>query len=314
MLAVAFALHAGTGTDALNFLKIKPSARGASLGEGFVAVANDANAAFYNPAGLTQLSNIEFSLLHMIYMAETSYEYASFALPVGENLRLGGYLVYLNYGSIGRTGETLAGDFAAGTGSYNPSSLAVALSGAMRLGELSLGVNIKYALESIDTLTITGVLADAGILTSIDGVKVGAFIYNIGMVSMDNAPMGARIGGSSRFTAFEEKDLLVAVGINYVLASSKISGSAGAELNLGNFIFLRGSYALLSDSDSLNLGLGFRQDLGGFVGELAYNFSLLGDLGEAHRISVGIKLGADDAVSKGKSNKKPIVGKKEQSK
>ena len=49
---VTFAL-AGTGTDALNFLKIKPSARGASIGDGFVAISDDVNAVFYNPAGLT---------------------------------------------------------------------------------------------------------------------------------------------------------------------------------------------------------------------------------------------------------------------
>jgi len=307
---VTFAL-AGTGTDALNFLKIKPSARGASIGDGFVAISDDVNAAFYNPAGLTQISDLEFSLMHMIYMAETSYEYASFAMPAGEDFTIGAYVVYLNYGSIAKTTEDINGMYQASTSSYSPNDMCVALSGALKLGEgLSFGLNVKYASESIDTSNITGIMADAGLLTEIEDIKIGASIYNIGTVSADKAPMGVRFGGSTKLMAMEEDDLTVAAGVNYVMASSKVSGSLGAEWNYENFLFLRGSYSLMTDADSLNVGVGVKQDLGDMIGEVAYNFSMLGDLGSAHRISVGVKLGEGTGNYKGKkatSAKKPAV-------
>ena len=50
LVAMAGYADSGVGTDALNFLKIEPSARGASLGAGYVAVSNDVNAMVYNPA------------------------------------------------------------------------------------------------------------------------------------------------------------------------------------------------------------------------------------------------------------------------
>jgi hypothetical protein len=297
-------VSAGTGTDALNFLNIKPSARGASIGDGFVAVADDANAVFYNPAGLTQLNDMEFSLMHMSYIAETSYEYAAFAMPAGENFRLGAYVSYLNYGSIGKTTEDSLGNYKAATESYTPNDLAVALSGALKLSNyLSAGLTVKYASESIDTLNITGIMVDAGILADLDGVKAGASIYNIGATSIDKAPMGIRAGCSTKFNAMTENDLTGAAGINYSLAAAKLSASIGGEWKYENFLFLRGSYGLNNDADALNVGLGVRQDLGGFVGEVAYNFSLFGDLGAAHRISVGIKLGDADADGNYKKKK-----------
>jgi len=43
------------GTAMGQFLKIGVGGRAASMGEAFVAVANDASALYWNPAGITQL-------------------------------------------------------------------------------------------------------------------------------------------------------------------------------------------------------------------------------------------------------------------
>jgi len=65
--------------------------------------------------------------------------------------------------------------------------------------------------------------------------------------------------------------------------------------------FIRAGYGMASDTDGINIGAGLKQDLGGMTGTLDYNFSLLGDLGSAHRVSVGIKFGDDYS---GKSKRK----------
>ena len=59
-----FAGRGKVGTTGFQFLKIGPSARAVAMGESFIALANDASAMYYNPAGLTQLTDREtiFSL------------------------------------------------------------------------------------------------------------------------------------------------------------------------------------------------------------------------------------------------------------
>jgi len=280
-----------TGSDALSFLKIKPSARAASLGDGFVALADDANAGFYNSAGLAQINRMEVSLMHMAYVSDTAYEYGAIAMPVGKNLRLGMYLIYLNYGAIEKTAETAGVYDPTLSGSFTPNDLAAAFSAGYKLGSsTSIGLTVKYAVESIDTVSISGVMADAGFMTEIEEVKLGVAVYNLGGdIGADKTPVYARVGASTKFSAMTEDDITAAVGINYVPAGSKTSGSAGAEYTYDNFLVVRGSYTLGADSDTVNIGAGIKTDILGLTGELNYNYSLLGDMGSVHRVGLGIK-------------------------
>jgi hypothetical protein len=49
---------------AAEFLKVGVGARAMGMGGAFVALANDATASYWNPAGLAQLREAEFSLVH----------------------------------------------------------------------------------------------------------------------------------------------------------------------------------------------------------------------------------------------------------
>ena len=53
------ALASGKGTSAGAFLRLAPGARGAAMGEAMSGVADDAYAAWYNPAGLGFLERVE---------------------------------------------------------------------------------------------------------------------------------------------------------------------------------------------------------------------------------------------------------------
>ena len=103
---------------------------------------------------------------------------------------------------------------------------------------------------------------------------------------------------------------MVAAGINYVLASSQVSGSIGGEFTHEDFFVARASYTLGADLDSINLGIGLKTNLDGMTGEVGYNFSMLGDLGSAHRISVGVKLGDDSGNSRKRPKKSANQGVK----
>ncbi|OGF49801.1 MAG: hypothetical protein A2044_02445 [Candidatus Firestonebacteria bacterium GWA2_43_8] len=300
---------AGVGTETMQFLKIKPSARATSLGDSFVSIANDVNATFYNPAGLAQLDTPEFSLMHMVYMADTSYEFGTLVLPVGDKIRIGAYVIYMNYGSFGKTTEDTTGVYQTGTGSYSPYDLSTAVSlGYKMTKNINIGINFKMAVSDIDGSKLNGIMGDAGILLKLsEEIGLGGVVYNLGgaLTNGDSTPVIAKFGLSTKLSLAEENDLTVGVGCNYVSASSKLSESLGAEYIFQEMFVLRAGYGINSDSDSLNVGAGLRQNLGGMIGTLDYNFSLLGDMGSAHRVSIGVKFG-----EKGGTKSKSVNSKK----
>ena len=311
-LAVLFSsvLTAGTSTETLQFLKIKPSARATSLGDSFVSIANDVNAAFYKPAGVGQLDSPEISLMHMVYMADTSYEFGALVLPVGDKLRLGAYVVFLNYGSMVKTTEDLSGLLLSSSGSsYAPYDLSAAVSVGYKISkDFNVGFNLKMAISEIDGSSLNGIMGDVGVLLKLtEETGLGCAVYNISgvMLNGDTAPLTGRLGLSTKFSLVEQNDLTVGVGCNYVPANAKLSESIGVEYYYQGMFCIRGGYGIGSDIEGLNAGAGIRQDLGGMTGTLDYNFSMLGDLGSAHRVSIGIKFGPENTdKSKVRSNNK----------
>ena len=63
------------GISAFQFLKIGVGARGVAMGESFVAVANDASALYWNPAGLVQLPENQVIAAHTEYVADIKHDY-----------------------------------------------------------------------------------------------------------------------------------------------------------------------------------------------------------------------------------------------
>ena len=64
------------------FLLIAPGARAGGMGEAQVAVANDAYASYWNPAGLGFLDGTELALMHVNWLPglanDMYYEFAAF--------------------------------------------------------------------------------------------------------------------------------------------------------------------------------------------------------------------------------------------
>ncbi|HLF19364.1 MAG TPA: PorV/PorQ family protein, partial [Bacteroidota bacterium] len=66
------------GTASVQFLKIGVGARAAALGESFVAVANDASALYWNPAGITQFTENQAVISHTNWLVETKHQFLGF--------------------------------------------------------------------------------------------------------------------------------------------------------------------------------------------------------------------------------------------
>jgi hypothetical protein len=85
------ALVAQTPKYSNEFLAIGVGARGLGLSGAMSAMANDATAGYWNPAGLTKVKgNLQIALMHSEYFAGIAkYDYGSFAAPIDATRTIG---------------------------------------------------------------------------------------------------------------------------------------------------------------------------------------------------------------------------------
>jgi len=90
------------------FLLIAPGARAGGMGEAQVAVANDAYASYWNPAGLAFLDGHELSAMHVNWLpglaSDMYYEFAAYRQRVPSLGTFGAHVTYLNLGEQVQTG------------------------------------------------------------------------------------------------------------------------------------------------------------------------------------------------------------------
>ena len=115
-LVVALSLTVVTNLFAVSqaavlFLLISPGARSAGMGEAFVALADDATAVYWNPAGLAFQTGREITIMHCKWLpqlvSDMAYEFLAYR-QYFESLggTLGANITVLNLGEQHQTGES----------------------------------------------------------------------------------------------------------------------------------------------------------------------------------------------------------------
>ena len=164
--AASAALPSKAGTSGAQFLKLGAGARAGGMADAFAAIADDATAAYYNPAGLTQLRGAQLHGAHTMYFEGINYEVLNFAYPWAREelysrhvLALGVY--HLSVGEI----ERRVSDTTGSIGTFDASDGAYGLSYAYAFDRrLSLGLTGKYVAQTIDSYKATSFAADAGVM------------------------------------------------------------------------------------------------------------------------------------------------------
>ena len=300
------ALLATASEGVVNIQNLGSGARAQGLGNSFVAVADNADAVFANPAGLGQVSGRQVSytnvsLLHVgIDGDDLGQHVVSYAQPLGDKLGVG-----LGYERIGSSLMSENGAF-------------VSLSYQVQR-RLQVGVSAKYLFWSVgaipddngrpDPVSNQGagnVGLDLGLLwqSPVAGAQVGVLLKNInqpkvkwgevkdanGQVDSDagGLPMDVHVGVGYRLSSQS------LVSVQYVRRDLTGDGSenglvVGGETKLLEGLVLRaGGGRLLSDSEAsgagLNAGLGYQWNQLGF--DYAYDIDLeLTETNGAHRFS-----------------------------
>ena len=131
------------------FLLIAPGARAGGMGEAQVAVANDAYASYWNPAGLGFLKGSEAALMHVNWLPgladDMYYEFFGFRKHYNTLGTLGGHIIFLNLGEQVRTSE-----IGEELGTFTSYMTAFSLSyGALISDKKSFGINAKISYQHL---------------------------------------------------------------------------------------------------------------------------------------------------------------------
>lgn len=301
LLAAAPAGAVDRGSSGAQFLKLGAGARAGGMADAFTATADDASAAYYNPAGLSQLKGAQLMGAHSSYFQGLSYEAIDFAYPWGREEGFSRHTVaagiyYLSVGDIERRVSDTTGNI----GTFGASDGAYALSYAYAFdGRLSLGGTGKYIAQELDSYRATAFAVDGGALYRMNPkaerpVTLGAAVRNIGTrpsfagVS-DPLPVGMTVG----------------VGAEVIPNAMKLDLDVGKYRDTDPYVALGGEYrhhfndavkgalrfgytSVRRDNEGLN-GLAFGGGLQFHKAGFDFAWQPFGHLGDTFRYSLVVK-------------------------
>lgn len=280
-------IHGSAGTRAFPTLKIGVGAEAIGMGETGVALAKDAYAPAWNPAGLVKVRRSQVALTNNEWVLDLRQHYAAYAAPLGE--KAGGAISasFFNYGEIqGRD------DSGAATTTFRPYDVTIGVGAGLQVAEgVSVGANAKYLRQQIDDASAQGGAVDLGVSYDVPetSLSLGAAIQHIGTSLAFDAesfslPTTVRTGLGYRVA---DDQATIAVDVSKPADNDARIG-IGIAYDIVNALTVRGGYRYeiggneLGSSTGLTGGFGVRY--AGFV--LDYAFVSYGDLGPTNRVSL----------------------------
>jgi hypothetical protein len=286
---LVLASQASWAAETASFLSIGVGARGLGMGGAFTALADDASALYWNPAGLSKLEKREFTASHAEMFENTRLDFLAYAHPTSQGTFAAG-LTYLSQGKIeGRDG------LGRPTAGYDASDTALSLGYARKFEAVDLGATFKYLRSHIGSTEAQGVAVDFGAKRAFDRVRVGVALRNIGpglkfQDQRNDLPLRLAVGAAYKFAG------------GHAAAAELVNGprGAGTDASFGGEYqaikncYLRAGYttqtAITGGSGfdvarGLTMGLGFRNE----KWNIDYAVLPSGELGRTHRFTLGTR-------------------------
>jgi hypothetical protein len=200
--------------------------------------------------------------------------------------------VGVNYLSVSNI-QARAGDTENPDSTFADENYAVNASYARAFGDrLSLGGSLKYIHTSLDSLSESAMALDLGALlrTPIENLTAGAAMLNLGTdIGPDSMPLTLK--GGAAYKMFGQR-LLLASDIDWLETERVAYWSLGAEYWVCPNLAVRGGYQFGHGADQLQsqfvgLGIGVGLKFHGFT--MDYAFLPYGDLGDTHRVTLGLR-------------------------
>ncbi len=290
VVGLAGRVFGASGTQGADFLNIPVGAGPAALGSAYSALATDAYAPVWNPAGLGAIDGIQVAAQHLSYLESIHDEFLSVAVPIHEGRALAFSAQYLGSGDIAgfdHDGNSLP--------SYSSHYGAYSLAFGQALGDkLSLGITGKFLQSQLADVSATAFAADFGSLYKVsDQLSLAATLDNLGTkLKYLNDDSSLPIAGhlAAAYQPFSHW-LLVVEG---VFPKSTVNAAhVGIEWNPLPLIRLRAGYRTDTTKElgaiaGLSAGLGLEL----FGQEFSYAWLPLGDLGNTQYFSLVLRFGS----------------------
>lgn len=138
-------LYARPSEAGVIFLTINPGARSTGMGDSFVAIADDATATYWNPAGLGFQDGSGATFMHVNWLpgfkiGDMSYEFFAYKHYIEDVGTIGGNITYFYLGEMKRTSETNED-----LGTFKTYETEATLSyGTLLMENLAVGINAKF--------------------------------------------------------------------------------------------------------------------------------------------------------------------------
>jgi len=279
------------GETAADFLNLSPGARASGLAGAYSSIAQGASGLHWNPAGLAQGEGRQASLMHAVYVQDASFDHLAYSQKLGDDSGLGISVLSFSAGSIDETDTS-----GATVGSFKPSNMALSAGYASKMGDYSLGASAKMiSAKIIDSANAFAL--DLGILSPTlmdDKLRWALTLSNMGgkikfESDSESLPSALRFGSSWKSGDYSllaldlskplEGDFFLSLGGEYTLPMGLEGGLSG---RIG---YTTRTSRKLGGLSGLAYGLGWKASPSF---SLDYALEPLGDLGSAHRVSVGL--------------------------
>jgi hypothetical protein len=288
-------LQAASGSEGASFLDIPVGAGPVAMGSAYSALATDAYAPVWNPAGLGFLNGTEMAGQHLSYLDSIHYEFFSVVRPLAApsgsatHSSLGFSIQYLGSGDIPQTdaaGNGL-GQFSSHWGSYNLSY------GRTMSEKLALGLTGKWINAAIADVSANAFAVDLGGLYKLnDKLNLAATLTNFGtkltfLNDGDSLPLAGHLGAAYQANPFwlvTSEVVFPQNGLNSFHIGGQWHPLDVVSLRLG---YKTDTLSGLSPLAGLTMGVG----LHAWGQEFAYAWSPYGDLGNAQYFSLLVHFG-----------------------
>jgi hypothetical protein len=277
------------------FLKIGVSPRAAAMGDAYIAVANGAEATYYNSAALPWIKGTDIVFNHTRWFAGIHHEFAAATLNLDA------------FGSFGISFTALYTDEMQVTTPLQPDGTGETFYvGNYRLGvtyarfltdRVTLGVSLNYIAMSLYAgFSAEAVAVDIGTMYVSDfrGFRFSMQISNFGSSIQyvnEAYPLPTNFTFGLGMNALESDNQTLLFSFSAVKPNEgKPIGQVGMEWNYDNMLFLRGGYHLNHAVRNHSFGGGVKFGLSEYEFRFDYSYSNFLLLGAAHRIGVGVRL------------------------
>ena len=311
VLLRSVSLAGSPGSAGADFLQLGAGPRAVAMGEGHVAVADDAYAAYWNPAGLAQLRYTEAALTHMTVGQGITHQFLSLAHPFGPGQAVAASVTRLDSGEIESYDAT-----GARRGSVDAADMAAQLSygrlvagGTGKAPELRAGVGGKYIHERLANVSASTFAGDLGLLVSrLDnalgekarGFRAGFAVRNMGpglKFHTERTKLPRSYAGGLAWEGQPWGDPMTASAEMKTAVDDGLSGSFGVEYWVRRVLAVRAGYVTGQDE-----GLGLRFGIGIRLKRVLVEYAMAGygDLGDRHRFGLSYRFGgAPDVAERG---------------